>query len=52
MEFSIKSGGPERIRSGCIIIGVFEPRKLSAAGASLDRSSRGQLTAALKRGDM
>lgn len=52
MEFSIKSGGPERIRSGCIIIGVFEPRKLSAAGASLDRASRGQLTAALKRGDM
>ncbi|MCE9641932.1 MAG: leucyl aminopeptidase [Betaproteobacteria bacterium] len=52
MEFSIKSGGPERIRSGCIIIGVFEPRKLSAAGASLDRASRGHLTAALKRGDM
>ena len=52
MEFSIKSGGPERIRSGCIIIGVFEPRKLSAAGTSLDRASRGQLTAALKRGDM
>jgi len=52
VEFSIKSGGPERIRSGCIIIGVFEPRKLSAAGASLDRASRGQLTAALKRGDM
>jgi len=52
VEFSIKSGGPERIRSGCIIIGVFEPRKLSAAGASLDRATRGQLTAALKRGDM
>ncbi len=52
MEFSIKSGGPERIRSGCIIIGVFEPRKLSAAGATLDRASRGHLAAALKRGDM
>jgi leucyl aminopeptidase len=52
VEFSIKSGGPERIRSGCIIIGVFEPRKLSAAGATLDRASRGHLAAALKRGDM
>ena len=52
MEFSIKSGGPERARAGCIIIGVFEPRKLSAAGAALDRAARGHLTAALKRGDM
>ena len=52
MEFSIKSGSPERIRTGCIIVGVFDARKLSAAGAALDRATRGQLTAALKRGDM
>ncbi len=52
MEFSIKSGSPERIRTGCIIIGVFEPRKLTSAGAALDGASRGQLGAAIKRGDM
>ncbi|MEO7726442.1 MAG: leucyl aminopeptidase [Burkholderiales bacterium] len=52
MEFSIKSGSPERMRAGCIIIGVFEPRKLTAAGSALDRAARGQLSAALKRGDM
>ena len=52
MEFSIKSGSPERIRAGCIIVGVFEPRKLTAAAAALDRATRGQLSAALKRGDM
>ncbi len=52
MEFSIKSGNPERIRTGCVIVGVFEPRKLSPAGAALDRATRGQLSAALKRGDM
>ncbi|MDB5812732.1 MAG: leucyl aminopeptidase, partial [Betaproteobacteria bacterium] len=52
MEFSIKSGSPERIRTGCIIIGVFEPRKLTTAGTALDRASHGQLAAALKRGDM
>ena len=52
MEFSIKSGSPERIRAGCVIVGVFEPRKLTAAGAALDRAARGQLSAALKRGDM
>ena len=52
MEFSIKSGGPERVRTGCIVVGVFESRKLSAAGAALDRAARGHLSAILKRGDM
>jgi leucyl aminopeptidase len=52
VEFSIKSGSPERIRAGCIIVGVFEPRKLTPAGAALDRATRGQLSAAIKRGDM
>ena len=52
MEFSIKSGSPERIRTGCIVIGVFEPRKLTSAAAALDRAARGQLSAVLKHGDM
>ena len=52
MEFSIKRGGPERHRSGCIIVGVFEPCKLSAAGATLDRIAKGYVTTILKRGDM
>lgn len=52
MEFSIKSGSPESARAGCIVIGVFEPRKLTSAGAALDRAARGHLSAALKRGDM
>ena len=34
MEFSIKSGAPERGRGGCVVVGVFEPRKLSSAAAS------------------
>ena len=52
MEFSIKASDPARVRTGCVIVGVFEPRTLSAAGAQLDRATRGMLTAALKRGDM
>ena len=52
MEFSIKSGGPERVRAGCIVVGVFESRKLSAAGAALDRAARGRLSALVKRGDI
>lgn len=52
MEFSIKSGAPERASSGCVVVGVFEPRKLSAAGAALDRATKGYVTGILKRGDM
>ena len=52
MEFNIKSDVPERARAGCIVVGVFEPRQLSAAGLALDRASRGHLSAILRRGDM
>ncbi len=52
MEFSIKSDRPERVRADCIVVGVFDPRKLSAAGAALDRVSRGYLSGILKQGDM
>ena len=30
MEFNVKSGSPEKQRSACIIVGVFEPRRLSS----------------------
>ena len=29
MEFSIKSGSPEKQRSACVVVGVFESRKLT-----------------------
>ena len=34
MEFSIKSGAPESGEKGCVVVGAFEPRKLSAAAAA------------------
>lgn len=52
MEFSIKSGAPQSARNGCLVVGVFEPRKLSGAGAALDRRAKGYLSAILRRGDM
>jgi leucyl aminopeptidase len=52
MEFSVKSGNPEKQRSGCVVIGVFEGRRLSAAGKVLDKASGGFLTALLRRGDL
>ena len=51
MEFSIKSGSPEKQRAGCVVVGVFEGRKLSAAAQTIDRAAKGFLTEVMKRGD-
>ncbi|MDX9951658.1 MAG: leucyl aminopeptidase [Methylophilaceae bacterium] len=52
MEFSIKSGNPEKQRSDCLVVGVYESRKLSVAAEALDTASNGYLTTVLKRGDL
>jgi len=52
VEFSIKSGAPQSARNGCLVVGVFEPRKLSRPGTALDRAAKGYLTNVLRRGDM
>lgn len=52
MEFSIKSGSPEKQRSACVVVGVFEPRKLSLAGDLIDRVANGYLSDIIRRGDM
>ena len=52
MKFSIKSGNPEQQHSACVIVGVFEKRRLSAAGQQLDKASGGLLTEVVRRGDM
>ncbi len=51
MEFSIKSGSPEKARCDCIVVGVFEPRKLSAPAQTLDKAAGGHLAGILRRGD-
>ncbi len=52
LEFSIKNGAPEKQRSACIVVGVFDGRKLSPAAAELDLASGGYLTDILRSGDM
>jgi len=52
MEFSVKSGNPEKQRTACLIIGVSQPRKLSRAGKQIDQLSDGQLSTIIRRGDM
>jgi leucyl aminopeptidase len=52
VEFSIKSGAPQTGGNGCLLVGVFEPRKLSAVAAGLDRAAQGHLGKVVRRGDM
>ena len=51
MEFSIKAGSPDRQKTGCIVVGIYEGRKLSASAQALDSASRKYLSEVLKRGD-
>ncbi|TRZ65411.1 MAG: leucyl aminopeptidase [Rhodocyclaceae bacterium] len=52
MEFSIKSGSPEKQRTACVVIGVFEPRKLCLPGEILNTASDNHISDLLRRGDM
>ena len=52
LEFSIKSGAPEKQRTACVVVGVFESRKLSGPAIDIDRASDGYLSEILRGGDM
>jgi len=52
VEFSIKSGAPQTGGNGCVVAGVFETRRLSAAAAIIDRAAKGYLSKVVRRGDM
>ena len=51
MEFSTKAGNPEKQKAGCVVVGVFEPRRLSDAAAAIDRAAKGHIKAILRQGD-
>ena len=52
MDFNVKSGDADKLRGGCVVVGVSAPRRLSAAAERLDKASRGQLSELLKSGDI
>ncbi len=52
MEIGIKNGSPDKQRGACVVVGIFESRKPSAAAASLDQAANGYLADILRRGDM
>ncbi|WP_029147924.1 leucyl aminopeptidase [Methylophilus sp. 5] len=52
MEFSIKSAAPEKLRTDCLLVGIYEGRKLTDLAKSLDVVSEKAISAVLKSGDM
>jgi leucyl aminopeptidase len=47
MEFSIKTLSPETAKMGCVVLGVYSERELTAPARRVDQRSRGALRAAL-----
>jgi leucyl aminopeptidase len=47
MEFSIKTLSPETAKTGCVVLGVYAERELSAPAQRVDQKSAGALRSAL-----
>src|SRR5258706_1561920 len=47
MEFSIKTLSPETAKTGCVVLGVYSEKELTASARRVDQRSRGSLRAAL-----
>jgi leucyl aminopeptidase len=52
MEFSIKQASPEKLKSGCVVVGVFEGGKLSAAAQLIDKAAKHVLSDLIAQGDI
>lgn len=51
MDYSVKSGTPEKQHSGCLVVGVFSGNKLSAPARLLDDVTNGAIKQIVRRGD-
>jgi len=52
MNFNVKNGDPDKLRSACVVVGISAPRRLSPAAERLNKASRGQLAELLKSADI
>lgn len=52
MQFSIKSGNPEKQRTACLIVGITDPRRLTPSAKTIDNISKRFLSNILRRGDI
>ncbi len=52
MEFGIKVGAVEKQAGACVVVGVFETRKLTDSAKNLDEVSQKHISGILRQGDM
>jgi len=52
MKFTVKCENPASVKTGCVILGVFERRKLSDAASRFDKAAGGLLARLLHDGGM
>ncbi len=52
MEFGIKVTAPDKQRGACIVVGVFESRKMTDAAKELDNLSGGYIKDIISQGDL
>ncbi len=51
LELLLKSGAPEKQRTDCVVVGVFESRRLSPQAERLDAASGQFISSIVRRGD-
>jgi leucyl aminopeptidase len=52
MQMTAKSGSPEKVRTGTVVVGAFADGTLTAPAQAIDKASKRRLSAVLKRGDL
>lgn len=52
MEFTIKTGSPDKLKTPCLVAGVFAGRELTPAAAALDKACGGALAKLLAGDDL
>ena len=52
MEYTVKSGNPEKQRIGCVVLPVYTSRKLSASAKIIDKASNGFISNLVRRGEI
>lgn len=52
MDFGIKAGAVEKQAGACVVVGIFETKKLTDAAKALDEASQKHISGILRQGDM
>ncbi len=52
MEFSLKHATADKVRSACVVVGVYDGGKWTPSGEAIDKAAAGYLGNLLRRGDI